>query len=149
MARTPDSRRIRTLWLQATQNVLAADTFDNAGDSYTFQDDIRVIGCQVSAISIISDAQMNADGRTHVYTEVSKHGTQGQSGSILKTDCMGGWTGVFSIGDNCKRESIMFPEGYGIDFDDGETIYMHGFLESIGAVDGSGLCEAIIYYVER
>lgn len=148
MARTPDTRRVRSKWLQATTASIAAGQ-DAVIDSHTFQDDVRVIGCQVSAISIVTDAQLNADGRMHSYAELSKQGIQGRDGSILKVDSMAGWTGILSVGEIAKREDIMFPEGYGIDFDDGETIYLHGYLENIGAVVGVALVEAIVYYVER
>lgn len=146
-ARTPDSRRVRSLVLSLTQEVTAGVII--ALSSYTFQDDVRVIGAQMSAIGIIVDAQLNADGRVHVKSEASKQGAFGMPGSILVAECFGGWTAAISLGDQCDREDIIFPEGYGMDFDDGETVYLHGMLESIGASAGYSEHQAIIYYVER
>lgn len=43
----------------------------------------------------------------------------------------------------------MFPEGYGIDFDENDTVTMIGFAEAVGAVAANALCEATLYFVER
>ena len=145
--RTPDTRRVRSLTLSLTQEVTAGVIIGQV--SHTFQDDVRVIGVQMSAISIVTDAQLNADGRMHVKSEASKHGAFGQPGAILEAECFAGWTAAIAIGELDKREDNMFPEGYGMDFDDGEAIYLHGMLESIGASAGYSEHQAIVYYVER
>lgn len=146
--RTPDSRRVKTLWLQGTVPTVAAGV-ETVTTSHTFQDDVRVIGCHVEANSIVTDAQLNADGRMHTQGEVSKHGVQGHDGALLRAQVFAGWTAAIAIGNLLASEQVVFPEGYGVDFDDGETIYLHGQLENIGAVTGVGLVVAIIYYVER
>jgi len=147
MPRTPDSRRVRSITLTAWQANIAAGT-ETAMATHTFQDDVRVIGAQVSAISTITDAQLNADGRVHTKSEVSKQGAMGMPGAILVAEAFAGWTAAILIGEMTKRENIIFPEGYGLDFDDGETIYLHAFIEVVG-VDGHSVHEAIVYYVER
>jgi len=145
--RTPDSRRVRSLVLTVTQEVTTGVIIGQA--SHTFQDDVRVIGAQLSALSIITDAQLNADGRMHTKSEASKHGSFGQPGSMISAECFAGWTATIVVGESCMREAIMFPEAYGMDFDDGEAIYLHGMLESIGASAGYSEHQAVIFYVER
>jgi len=148
--RTPEKKRIRTAQVPLLAPVAPPGGSQTLTSEYVFQDDVRLIGCEVSAIHICTDAELNADGRCHVYTELTRSSIPGKDQAILKTEVMSGWTAaILAGGELCKRSQLMFPEGHGIDFDENETVTMIGFAEAVGAVAGNALCEATLYFVER
>jgi len=117
---------------------------------YVFQYDVRLVGVICEAVAIITDAQLNADGRDHVYTEVTRAGSTGKDGIILRAEVMSGWTAAIVVGDGyTAQEQLFFPEGMGIDFDEGETINLFCNIEAVGAVAGIGLGNATLYFVKR
>ena len=147
--RTPDKYRVRSI--RMPQRSLSVTTGSEVEvDIHTFQDDVRVIGCCLEVNAMVTDAMLNADGRVHAMTELSKAGAKASPGMIMRIGTMSGWTAaILAGGDLDKHQSLMFPEGMGMDFDDGETINMFSTLESIGAVEGHSLHNATVFYVER
>jgi len=133
---------------QRSQSVTAGSVSET--DIHTFQDDVRVIGCCLEVNAMVTDAMMNADGRVHAMTEISKAGAKASPGMMMRIGTMSGWTAAITLGgDLDKHQLLMFPEGMGMDFDDGETINMFSTLESVGAVEAHSLHNATIFYVER
>lgn len=91
---TIEGKRVRTAQVPLLAPVAPPGGSQTLTSDYTFQDDVRLIGCEVSAIHILTDSELNADGRGHVYTELTRASTPGKDQLILKTEVMSGWTAV-------------------------------------------------------
>lgn len=153
---TPEGKRVRSLHLGSGGISLATGVpQDIALASFTWTDDVRVIGAQLYCEFLVLDAHVNADGQINYYVELTRQSQRGLGG-IVNTILMNcgekAWSAaiVTGGGDNRKGESVMFPEGYGQDFDEGEVISVLGLLEWLGA--GGTLnfyMDVLVYYVER
>lgn len=153
-------KKVKTKHLSATL-VLERDTWtiSDAINQWTTQDDIRVIGVHLSVASHLGSTPAMQEGLFWSQAEISRNGKSYQDGILIRVHCkLYYWTEIViadqlagSHGDTDRQELVMFPDGHGVDLDDGETLYLHErgevFIMSAGSPQMSAL--AIIYYVER
>jgi len=149
--RLAESKRIRTAIMGCNHDVVTAVATDVVGDAYTFQDDVTIIGYYMRSVCMIEDAMTNTDSIFHGYGALSRSGRRSQPGEFGRCGISGIWNGLFYIGATWDyMKDVIFPEGYGIEVDEGETVNLLVFLEYNG--DGGDLGwfnEAILLYVER
>ena len=148
---TQEQKRIKTHTMGSADIDLATSvTQDGVSDVYVFQDDIRLVGFMLGCELEVLDAASNVDGQWQGIVELSRSGKRSQDGSIGRIEHGGVWNGIFFAGEIRRVIYNMFAEGYGFDFDSGETINLLHFAYYIGA--GGPIPwypEAILYYVER
>jgi len=124
---------------------------------WTAQDDIRIIGCMLSmGMKVVGALQ---EGRANGHAELSR-------GALSDGDAIfceiTPWVGFFTeivvatqtagiFGDPTRDIVLMFPEGHGIDVDEGEAVNL--FVYAGATIISAGVleidAEAHIYYVER
>jgi len=152
--KTPDTQKVKSIRLGWVRDLDAADAEDtvSAATLHTFQDDVRVVGVEILVEANLDDTNMNADGEVQAICEASKTGQMYQPGAIGACEIHNIWTGIFMSGGEI-RKAIWIPltgEGYrGMDFDDGESIYLHYYVACNQALDCSFFGAAYIHYVER
>lgn len=150
--RLPEKYRVRTVQLGFGAIQLATGVpSDTVAASYTFQDDVTLIGTQILAEVNPADAHVNADGDADVLMELSRQGQRAQPGIILFVALNTVWTAAIVVGGATRKaESVMFPVGYGVEIDEGEAVNFLAYGNWIGA--GGTLAmygNSILYYVER
>ena len=147
---------VRTFHMQnSVLGVAGTSLTHNAWMTKLVQDKIRIIGVAIIA-EAIPLAELDS-GELSFEVEVSRVGSINQDGLIAL--CIGYVFGVsvtigigvseVAVGDLHKDKVIFFPEGYGIDLDDGDAIYMNASFGNTMANDHSFAGIATIYYVER
>jgi len=148
--RTPEGKRIRTAMGGGTAELVTAVAYDGVLGTETFEDDVRIIGYYLRNVAMITDAMTNTDTVIHAYIELSKSGSRADNG-FGRLPITYIWNGLFSIGGTYDAfATVMFPEGMGIDVNEGETINLLGFAEYVGAGGNLDLWgEYILFYVER
>ena len=158
MARTAVGKRIKTFYFDV-QKALAWDATEYnfyPADSRTMQEDIRIVGVSMSCTAGLNVTAIGsiADGAVHTHGELSRHGERGKPSSILDVNVQL-YTGVGTsenfFGNNMGRDSIMFPDGHGVDLDEGEVLYLHAgcFSNASGAGEHEHSVFCLVYYVER
>ena len=152
--RLPEGKRVRTVTLgHVLEAVVTEVPTDKTLVTEVFQDDVTIIGALLATEWLITDAMANADGDLNSYVILTRAATRAQKTSdILMCNTQKVWTAAIVIGngDNRKEVTIMFPEGMGIEVDEGEAINILAFLEWTGAGGNSAFyANAILYYVER
>jgi len=149
--RLAEGKRIRTIQLGWIGAVATTVTLDAVMASHTFQDDVTLIGAQILGEWLVEDAEVNADGRVTSLLELSRQAQRAQPGVILMLAQQAVWTAAISVsGELRKHALVMFPEGYGIEIDEGEAVNFLAFMSYIGGagpIDVYG--NSILYYVER
>lgn len=117
---------------------------------HMWQDDITIIGGEIFVSAEIPDASINADGFLSGFADLSRVGIPLQDSSLLFANIVARWSGIFSVNSPlCKDMIIMFPNGYGVDMDNGETIYLNGGNMNNTVAILTCYYRALIYYVER
>ena len=155
MARTVVGKRVkRKVMGGATDGdkALTNDTFQGiiTDAEWAIQEDIRVIGVHLSLECAMSDAVTNADGGIQGILELTMGGTIEKDGVIASIEIQSWWNAAVVIGGEMRKQrEFFFPEGYGIDFDESESLNLAAFLATDGAVAVVFYVKAIVYYVER
>lgn len=148
--RTPEGKRIRSFMLQG---VILAEALTPSGGvavvSKLIQDDITVVGVECISSAELSDLSMNTDGFISTSCELSRVGLHSKDGTILKAHTLARWHGIFFAGDMMNTAIVIFPEGHGIDIDDGEYLYLIGTNQNQTDDVCSAYQNCIVYYVER
>lgn len=153
VTRLVEKKRVRTIQLGWAQTLATSVGFDGTAAFHTFQDDVTLIGFEILGEFAPLDAHANADGAYNGWFELSRQAYRAMPGSIgiLALHCV--WTATIVIGGNGNRKElgpVFFPEGYGIEIDEGESVNFLAFLEYIGAGgDLNAYGNALLYYVER
>jgi hypothetical protein len=151
--RLPEGKRVRTIDMgYAAVLVTSTVVLDGVGVSHVFQDDVTIIGYQLAHEWLVDDTDSNTDGSINSILELSRQGQRSQPGLMGRIHQHSVWNAAIVIGngDLRKQQLYMFPEGYGIEVDEGEGINLLYFLEYIGGGGPvSTYGNAIIYYVER
>ena len=126
----------------------------NSADVYAFQDNVTLIGVLLRVAAHPGDVADLDDGRVEAFAEVSRVGKKREDGAIANVFsrlvvCDASGT-VLELGQGGHQYiTIMFPPGYGIDFDDGDTIYLNTrYINSTG-VDHKCDADCLLYFVER
>lgn len=152
MTRLAEKSRVRSVQLSGAQDMATGVQYDQALDTYVFQDDVTIIGAQLYVENLVNDAHSNADGSYNYSAELTRQGSRNMPGSLLRNDGNKTWNAVIVVGgsDNRKGELLMFPAGYGVEVDEGESINLLGFMIYVGAGGNMGFyANATLYYVER
>ena len=153
--RTPSGKRVKQLSIGTPkQAITAGETFTlPAWGVVLAPDDIRIIGFD---LVLISDGWPDAPalgeqdcscliGRVASNSLVDNFGMTRTHVSIFA--CTVGDDEV--IGNKVGEKTVMFPEGYGIDVDENEGIYLNAYLAQRGLVELDMFANAMVYYVER
>ena len=151
-ARVPEKQRIRTVQIGWGGIAVATGVaYDAVAASYTFQDDVKIVGAQITIEVGVVDAHLNADAMILYLAELSRQAQRAMPGVIVMCPGGMGWTAAICLSGEVRRSvEIMFPAGYGIEVDEGEAINFLAFLQYTGA--GGDLTfygNSILYYVER
>lgn len=155
MARTPDNRRVKTrrLGYSYEQDGAENEITINAGAIATFDDDVRIVGVEIISEINLSDTQLNADDEVQMVVEVGKNGQMYGIGAFGSCESHGLWTAVISVYSNVPRGQIYIPltgaNAWGVDIDDGESIYLHAYMAHVSALPCSFFGHCYIHYVER
>lgn len=148
--RTAEGKRIRTFMMQG---VITAVAQTPSGGvlvlARLIQDNITIIGAECISSCEVTDTALNTDGFVSSSCELSRVGIHSRDGTILKAHTVARWHGIFFAGDIMHTETAFFPEGFGIDIDDGEYLNLIGTNQNNS--DDTLACyqNCIVYYVER
>lgn len=147
-ARTPEIKRVRSLFLSAS--TLPGTVTNDSAVTHMWEDDVKVIGVLIINEIYLVDGNTNEDEDHQLITEVSRSAIWAQNGCLARKELQAHWNGVIYIGGATRGELlVMFPEGHGIDFDEGEYINMLYSHQITATVDSKSFHNAIVYYVER
>ena len=158
MRRVPSAQRIRTKYLGGA--VDGEDLMANGVPygpkvrlEWVVQDDIKVVGLEIINEINALDAHRNADFHCQMITELSRGGVLERDGSLGCCQLEFGWTATIALGggNGGQRNQlcIMFPQGYGVEIDEGEVLNMLKYASYIGGSDVLTYSSVIVYYVER
>lgn len=151
------AKRIKTLFLTSGGSIAAGvDLEPGIGDSHTWLEDVTVVGVHLR--STLLDAGTGWDsGRFSCGCELSRTAVYSSPGVIASfcnhLICREATVGINAnqtmVGKPEERETVMFPEGYGIDMNEDAVLYLleTGKNEMANPHDYS--ISAIVYYVER
>ena len=145
-------KKVKSIYVPVEALVIASsdNVWENSAFSRVWQDDIKVIGAQLMTEILVNDAASNTDGVAHCIAELSRNGKHGQDGVILLNGQFKVWNGLIAMGGDLRKlTDVMFPTDYGMDFDEGDSVHMHIFMETTCTASITLYAEGIIYYVER
>lgn len=150
MPRLAEGKRIRSIQFGADLSITSGVTYDQVAATHVFQDDVTIVGAEIMLEFLISDALSNTDGTVNGIAELSRQGQRAQPGTIGWCVIHTTWNGVICIGgETRKSEVIMFPDGMGVEVDEGEGVNALGFLTYTGTGSCPAYINIIVYYVER
>lgn len=150
-------KKIKTIYLESMKALVwDATIYDfHPAVQHRLLDDIRIIGAEMSIYGGSDGGATWQDGELHTHGELSLVGTRGQHGSILDVGAIMSYdveAGGLSFSGNCNNwGSIMFPDGHGIDLDEGDYLYLHlgCYCGAMTAGNHGHGAHCIVYYVER
>lgn len=145
--RTPEGRRVRVAGIPEQVLVSGGSGILETNLTYEFEDDVRIIGTDIQIECYLSDPALNADGNANIISSINRANQK-----LNELTMCGGWTAVLYYGDlGRKSRMIMFPEGYGVDVDEGEGITQYFWTQMVSSAPASfGLyCRGYLFYVER
>lgn len=157
-ARTAVGKRVKTLYIDVQKAIAWNSTTYNfyPAQTFVFEEDVRIIGanmtCHAGGDATALSATQN--GEIHTHGEISRHGERGKPSSILDVNLQTAYTlvvsGAAQAGDTLFGE-VMFPDGHGVDIDEGEALYVHAgcFASMFTAGNHQHSIFGCIYYVER
>lgn len=153
--RTPSTKRVRTEYLMGNMEVLATViTQDVLLDQFTPQFDIRVIGWHFETELQLAEEQLSDKDMLRSAAFIARGAAQDLDnrwavihGSLL---FLVGTGATEAIGDLLEVEDVMFPEGYGFDIDEGESVYLYGTLRNNAEVQKANFnATCVLYWVPR
>lgn len=155
MARTVVGKRIKLLYLDGVQDVPDdTEAQDTLLESHVFQEDVRIIGFSLSAEMILETGAAADDmAQARLALFLSRGAAQDYNARLavmhLQMRYIVETAGLDMNGQPCDHLEMMFPEGYGIDIDEGSSLYLFETVRNyLGpAVSTRGTC--VVYYVER
>lgn len=150
--RTATGKLIKTGYLSANGTCTSAEGSKDVLGSLVFQDDIRIIGFEITSSILYSGAITESEGMYRVSAGLTRVQGGGDQVVLATAKCaIGHLTAQGHCGQYHAQEVVMFPDGYGLDIDNTEGIYCYASLVNTGfasdAIEGS--CEVRLYYVER
>lgn len=149
---TIKSKRVRTELIQGEVHDILAATggWFNSDAVWISQGDVTVIGCSMLIEAHWTGAP-GAGKLGETKAELSRVGKPNQPGVIMRYGTLvDNWAvGMTSWG--FKTRDMFFPEGYGIDVDEGEALHLNVYIltDEDTSPNWRGFAEAIIFYVER
>ena len=154
---TVKSKQIKTKRLYSAVTLLAADFhYNEPAEFWVPQDDITIIGAELFG-EIYAEGTGYDSGAIFCIMELSLVPKLYQDATILTLgivlDCHEATVGINAnqvmLGENRKHATIMFPEGYGIDRDRSELVYLNTYLNNEMANTKRTYAYGTIFYVER
>lgn len=119
-------------------------------NSHIFQDDVTIIGVTLAHEILVTDVALNADAQLEITSEVSRQGRMYLDGLLIHFEGQAMWTAGIAVFQNIRGQvSVMFPEGHGIEVDEGEGVNLHLGFNNGATVDLSAFALVTLYYVER
>lgn len=153
--RTAEGKRIRFKWLQIERSIAAGIAGEWTGLDWRVPDDIRIQGVFLHLRIGLPDAPDVEEGLVDASASFGQ-GTYTDGNNALI------WTSARMINvvevayesmlnDATRERTLMFPEGYGIDVDEGEVWTLWHYLRQtiLSAGNATVTVVAQIYYVER
>lgn len=156
---TVKSKRIQTKRLFYNETVDNPPQSLAVGDAaviWTLQEDITIVG-----VEMITEIEENGtgwdSGNLLALCDLSRVGRIHHDGVIAACrniiDCWEATVGInanqVALGNNTNRELVMFPEGYGVDVDDGESLYLNCYAHNEMSNPKRFYYYATIFYTER
>ena len=151
-ARLAAGKRIRSIVMSGNEPVVGGGTVQfPILDTHTFQDDVTIIGVTLEFVMNVEDAHSNTDTQIDGYVELSRQAKTRSAGRIAVVGQHMIWNGLFSTGgEPNKVQTIMFPEDFGWEVDEGETVNLLGQFFHLGAGGDMNMRgDATVFYVER
>jgi len=129
---------------------VSGDGYLGVVDDWFPQDNIRILGIEISGEIGVDDTASNTDGDGRCIFEISRAGAIERPGCLIFVELNTVWNGILCIGGEIRKQNIViFPSGYGVDIDAGEGLNLTYYAAFTGNVPRSFWGKAIIYYVER
>ncbi len=149
---TAKGKQIKTKFMMVdTLAVIHATTVDT-NISWVPQDDITIIGIQLIAEFNYSPADIAEAGGAYALAEISRAAMFDQDSSMVNSRVNMRWAAAVLVPPIASsRSTVEYPEGYGIDIDDGEAVNLLTRTQSHQAASDTvaGAFRAIISYVEQ
>lgn len=149
--RLPEGDRVRSITIGGAEDLATTVVFTGALATYTFQDDVTIIGVELSLQAVVLDAHLNADAMAHLHIEATRQATLEEPGALARLKLSNGWTAAITLGGGTAKELVvMYPKDQGIEVDEGEAVNLLATLNYIGAggpMTVIGL--ATFWYTER
>ena len=153
-------KKIKTLYLEVQKAIdfnAGAEEYNlYPAISHRWQDDIRILGAHMTCVHGGDNTALAAiqNGTIHTHGELSLAGERGKGGSILDVNNQSYYhITTTGAGFLCSQVfgDVMFPEGHGIDQDEGDYLYLHAgmFCGMFGAGKHEHSIFCVVYYVER
>jgi len=153
---TPKGKRIRTMNLYHNNTRLHSDPATREQDAYTFMDDFRIIGFMCSFDIALPTTPTTTEGRMDGSCTLSRSIDPAFGPAMVHRMDIGlelDQEATYNLlaGDLQVHDVVMFPEGHGIDVEEGETIYISSMCRAgmLSAGSGSFTAVYILYMVER
>ena len=156
-AKTPQGKRVRSDLLTFSADPAAAASEAVIGaDIFIAPDDIRIIGLHMGA-EVLALANGWDSGKCNIAMYLSRVAQWMHEMSLMHVmaivQCYEATVGAgvteTVLGPAYTEQEQMFPEGYGIDLDEGETLNLNAVYANSMANPHRVTGWAIIYYVER
>ncbi len=133
----PETKRVRSVVMTEFVNVLTTTVSESnvVEKTHIWQDNVVLIGAELECEAMIADAHLNADGMINIRMMLSPQAGFNDPGYILTAAVLKAWTAAISIGGGMSRDiqRMFYPAGYGVNYDEGESINLVGIYEWIGA----------------
>ncbi len=155
---TPVAKRIKTIFLSGDGAIAANGEFnaENASLSWTWDEDVTLVGAELTNEISLAGISLVAPGAGWGLAQLSRSGVLNNPTGVLLQVNSKMYASVdatpdayaFVLGDHAQI--LMFPEGYGMDFDEGTGIYVNTQTENnliVGPMKTH--LRLILYYVER
>ena len=152
---TIQSKRIKTAIFTKMTTLVAASTETSViVDTFIAQRDITLIGIEMCNYLYLTNPTDSGTCEFEVRFTRSGWGVPGLLFSTLvaafpRQATEGVNVGVGVWGSINNERTVFFPEGYGVDLDDGEVINMMTAWKNEMAQDQVGWCFGEYYYVDR
>lgn len=138
-------RKVKTMTLMAEANVAAA-AIESPQAVGTFQDDVTVIAAYIAVHAQVNAAMTTGALRNHA--DVSRIGQYAQNGMLTYAIAQASFF-VGAFGPSVGNAQIEYPDGKGMDFDDGDAIYLNCNFINTDAAGHAGSARCVIHYLER
>ena len=153
---TVKNRRIKSVHLSHSVVATAGESvMIPSADSWIPQEDITIIGCEIVGEAI--GLNEFDSGYLSGHHELSRIAKEDEPGVILQCysfiqarEVLVGINLTQVIqGNNFQHLIMFFPEGYGVDIDEGEPIYLNVTRDNTMANDHSIATNVVVWYVDR
>jgi len=132
------------------QNIVHAQLATGSA-SWVVERDITIIGVHVDNVVEVTAGELAEVGGFRCNTAISRAAQFGLPGQLVVVSNYNLWSAAGDAGNTAAQETIMFPDGYAVDVDDGESVIFLVSGKSLqAAVDTQHQQHTgIVYYVDR